>query len=96
MSKLVYVETPELKKKELPSTKTSTASHGTLIFTIVGIIAFSLLVTAGFAYTGYSSGHYSTAYALCKDDVLSMERTGAYHSVNEIMAALKSCDGVAI
>jgi hypothetical protein len=44
---------------------------------------------------GYESGHYSQAYGLCKDDVLSHARMGAYHSVDETMAALKSCDGVA-
>jgi hypothetical protein len=92
MSELVYVKTLGLKKKELPLAKTSSASHGTLIFTIVGIIAFSLLVTVGFAYAGYISGHYSHSYALCKDDVLSKERTGAYDSVDGIMTALKSCD----
>ena len=92
MSKLVYVKTPDLKKKELPLAKTSSASHGTLIFTIVGMIAFSLLVAVGFAYTGYISGHYSDSYALCKDDVLSKERMGAYDAVDGIMTALKSCD----
>ena len=91
MSELVYVKTLGLKK-ELPLAKTSSASHGTLIFTIVGIIAFSLLVTVGFAYMGYISGHYSHSYALCKDDVLSKERMGVYDSVDGIMTALKSCD----
>jgi hypothetical protein len=43
---------------------------------------------------GYSSGHYSNEYGLCKDDILSHERMGAYQSVDETMAALKSCDGV--
>ena len=92
MSELVYTKTLGLKKKELPLAKTSSAGHGTLIFTVVGIIAFSLLVTVGFAYTEYISGHYSHSYALCKDDVLSKERMGAYDSIDGIMTALKSCD----
>jgi hypothetical protein len=92
MSELVYVKTLGLKKKELPLAKTSSASHGTLIFSIVRIIAFSLLVTVGFAYMGYISGHYLHSHAPCKDDVLSKERMGAYESVDGIMTALKSCD----
>jgi hypothetical protein len=95
MSKMMYVEAPELKKKEVLLAKASTTGHRILMFTIVVIVAFSLLVTVGFAYMGYSSGHYSQAYSLCKDDILSHERMGAYNSVDEIMAALKSCDGVA-
>jgi hypothetical protein len=91
-SELVYVKTLGLKKKELPLVKTSSASHGTLIFTIVRIIAFSLLVTVRFAYRGYISGHYSHSYALCKEDVLSKEKMGAYESVDGIMTALQSCD----
>jgi hypothetical protein len=92
---MMYVEAPELKKKEVLLAKPLTTGHRTLMFTIVVIIASSLLIAVGFAYVGYSSGHYSQAYSLCKDDILSHERMGAYNSVDEIMAALKSCDGVA-
>jgi hypothetical protein len=48
-----------------------------------------------------STTHYNTlmitivAYKLCEDDILLHERMGAYHSVDETMAAMKSCDGVA-
>jgi hypothetical protein len=94
MSKMMYVESPELKKKEVLLAKPSTTGPGTLMFTIVVIVASSLIVTVGFAYMGYSSGHYSQAYSLCKDDILSHERMGAYNSVDKIIAALKSCDGV--
>jgi hypothetical protein len=92
---MMYVEAPELKKKEVLLAKPSTTGHGTLMFMIVVIVASSLLIAVGFAYVGYSSGHYSQAYSLCKDDILSQERMGAYNSVDEIMAALKSCEGVA-
>jgi hypothetical protein len=95
MSKMMYIEAPELKKKKVLLAKPSTTGHRTLMFTIVIIIASSLLVAVGFAYMGYSSGHYSQAYSLCKDDILSHERMGAYNSVDKIIAALKSCDGVA-
>jgi hypothetical protein len=94
MSKMMYVEAPELKRKEVLLAKPSTTGPGTLMFTIVVVIASSLLITVGFAYVGYSSGHYSQAYSLCKDDILSRERMGEYDSVDKIMAALKSCDGV--
>ena len=90
----MYIEAPELKKKKVLFAKPSTTGHRTLMFTIVIIIASSLLVAVGFAYMGYSSGHYSQAYSLCKDDILSHERMGAYNSVDKIIAALKSCDGV--
>jgi hypothetical protein len=94
MSKMMYIEASELKKKKVLLAKPSTTGHRTLMFTIVIIIASSLLVAVGFAYMGYSSGHYSQAYSLCKDDILSHERMGAYNSVDKIIAALKSCDGV--
>ena len=65
------------------------------MITIAIIVGSSLLIGIGFAYMGYSSGHYSNEYGLCKDDILSQVRMGAYQSVDETMAALKSCDGVA-
>jgi hypothetical protein len=43
---------------------------------------------------GYTSGHFSEAYVLCKNDVLSQVRIGLYQSADEITAALGSCDGV--
>jgi hypothetical protein len=55
---------------------------------------FSLVIGVGFAYMGYTSGHYSKAYELCKDDILSHARMGTYQSVDESAAALRSCDGV--
>lgn len=91
MSKLLYVKKPELKKK--PVDKPSTTGHGTL-FTIVAVVGVSLLIGVGFAYMGYTSGHFSKAYGLCKEDVLAHERIGAYQSVDEITSALGSCDGV--
>jgi hypothetical protein len=91
MSKLLYVKKPELKKK--PVDKPSTTGHGTL-FTIVAVVGVSLLISIGFAYMGYTSGHFSTAYGLCKEDVLAHERIGTYQSVDEITSALGSCDGV--
>ena len=88
MSKMMYVNAPVPKSKEEVVTKTSTTPHNNLMITIVIIVASSLLIGIGFAYMGYSSG-------LCKDDILSQERIGAYPSVGETMAALKSCDSVA-
>jgi hypothetical protein len=95
MSKMMYVNAPVPKSKEEVVTKTSTTPHNMLMITIVIIVASSLLIGIGFAYMGYSSGYYSQAYGLCKDDILSQERIGAYPSVGETMAALKSCDSVA-
>ena len=63
-----------------------------LMITIVVIAGSSLLIGIGFAYMGYDSGHFSQAYGLCRDDVLSHQRMGAYHSVDETMEALKSFD----
>jgi hypothetical protein len=94
MSKLIYVKKPETKKKEIRVDKPLTANHGTLIFTIGIVVGISLLIGVGFAYMGYTSGHFSEAYGVCKDDILSHERMGAYQTVDEITAALRSCDGV--
>jgi hypothetical protein len=94
MSKMMYVKTPEQKKREVPADKPLTTNHRTWMFTIVIIVAFSLLIGIGFAYMGYTSGHYSKAYELCRDDILSHSRMGAYQSVDEFTAALTTCDGV--
>jgi hypothetical protein len=94
MSKIMYIAAPAPKSKEEVITKPLTTHHNTLMITIVAIVASSLLIGIGFAFMGYNSGHYSTAYVLCKDDVLAHERIGTYVSVDETMAALKSCDGV--
>jgi hypothetical protein len=94
MSKMMYVNAPSSESEEVV-TKPLTTHHNPLMITIVVIAASSLLIGIGFAYMGYDSGHYSQAYGLCRDDVLSHERMGAYQSVDETMAALISCDGVA-
>ena len=94
MSKMMYAKAPAPEGKEEVVTKPLTTHHNSLMITIVIILASSSLIGIGFAYTGYDSGHYSQAYGLCRDDVLSHQRMGAYHSVDETMAALKSCDGV--
>jgi hypothetical protein len=94
MSKMMYVDAPAPESKEV-ITRSLTTHYNTLMITIVVIAASSLLIGIGFAYMGYDSGHYSHAYGLCRDDVLSDERMGTYHSVDETLAALKSCDGVA-
>ena len=90
----MYVSGPSPESEEVV-TKPLTTRHNPLMITIVVIAASSLLIGIGFAYMGYDSGHYSQAYGLCRDDVLSDERMGAYQSVDETMAALKSCDIVA-
>jgi hypothetical protein len=95
MSKMMYATAPASKGKEEIVTKSSTTHYNPLMITIVIILASSSLIGIGFAYMGYDSGHFSQAYGLCKDDVLSHQRMGAYHSVDETMAALKSCDVVA-
>jgi hypothetical protein len=64
-----------------------------LALTIITVISISLLIAVSFVYMGYTSGHYSQAYVLCKDDVLEDVRTGVYQSVSEITSALKTCDG---
>ena len=90
----MYVKAPAPKREEEVVTKPLTTHHNTLMITIAIIVGSSLLIGIGFAYMGYSSGHYSIEYGLCKDDILSQVRTGMYPSVDETMAALKSCDGV--
>jgi hypothetical protein len=95
MSKNMYVvKALESKQKEIPTDKPLMTNHRILMFTIVVIVALSLLIGVEFTYIGYTSGHYSKAYGLCRDDILSHERMGAYQSVDEITAALRSCDGV--
>jgi hypothetical protein len=95
MSKMMYVKAPAAKRdREVVVTKPLTTHYNPLMITIAIIIGSSLLIGIGFAYMGYTSGHYSNEYGLCKDDILSHERMGAYQSVDETMAALKSCDGV--
>ena len=89
MSQLIYVKKPEVKKEEIPR-----ESHRTLILTIAIVVGLSILIGVGFAYTGYTSGHFSEAYVLCKNDMLSQVRIGVYQSVDEITAALGSCGGV--
>ena len=93
MSKMIYVNALEPKKKEIHTDKPLTTNHGTL-FTIVIVVGISALIGVGFAYMGYTSGHFSEAYVLCKENTLSQVRIGVYQSVDEITAALKSCDGV--
>jgi hypothetical protein len=88
----MYVKRLETKKK--PVDKPLSSNHRTLMFTIGIVVGMSLLIGVGFAYMGYTSGHFSTAYSLCKEDVLSHGRIGTYQSVDEITAALGSCDGV--
>jgi hypothetical protein len=90
----MYATAPASKSKEIVI-KSSTTRYNPLIITIVIILSSSSLIGIGFAYMGYDSGHYSQAYGLCRDDVLSHQRMGAYHSVDETMAALKSCNVVA-
>jgi hypothetical protein len=94
MSKMMYVKVPAPKSEGEVVTKPLTTHYNTLMITIIIIVASSLLIGIGFAYTGYSSGHYTIEYGLCRDDVLSHERMGTYPSVDETMAALKSCDGI--
>ena len=90
----MYVKAPAPKIEEVVVTKPLRTHHNTLMITIAIIVGASLLIGIGFSYMGYSSGHYSNEYGLCKDDILSRERMGAYQSVDETIAALKSCDGV--
>jgi hypothetical protein len=91
MSQILYVKTLELKKKEVLTDK---PNHRMLILTVVIIVGISSLIGIGFAYMGYTSGHFSEAYVLCKENTLSQVRVGAYQSADEITAALKSCNGV--
>ena len=90
MSKLVYVKKQEVSQ-EIPAAKRLIANHWALMLTVVIIVGLSTLVGIGFAYMGYTSGEFSEAYMLCKNDVLSQVRVGAYQSPNEITAALESC-----
>ena len=90
MSKLIYVKKQEVSQ-EISAPKRLIANHGALILTVVIIVGLSTLVGIGFAYMGYTSGEFSEAYMLCKSDVLSQVRVGAYQSPNEITAALESC-----
>jgi hypothetical protein len=94
MSKMIFAEAKEPKLEILLASKPLTTNHSVLMITIAVTMAFSLLIGVGFAYIGYTSGHYSTAYADCKGDILAHERMGAYQSVDGIMAALESCEGV--
>ena len=88
----MYVKKLEVKKEQIPTDKHLTTNHRTLMHSIVAVVGLSILI--GVAYMGYTSGHFSEAYVLCKNDVLSQERIGVYQSANEITAALQSCDGV--
>ena len=94
MSKLMYVKKLRAKNEEIPIDKPLTANHRTLMLTIVVVVGSSILIGVGFAYMGYTSGQFSEAYVLCKNDVLSQVRIGVYQSANEITAALRSCNGV--
>lgn len=91
MSQILYVNALESKKKEV---RTDRPNHRMLMLTIVVIVGISSLIGIGFAYMGYTSGHFSEAYVLCKENTLSQERIGVYQSADEITAALRSCDGV--
>jgi hypothetical protein len=82
------------KKEEIPTDTPLTTNHTTLMHTIVVVAGLSILIGVGFAYMGYTSGHFSEAYVLCKNDVLSQVIIGEYQSANEITAALRSCNGV--
>jgi hypothetical protein len=94
MSKTKYVKAQEAKKKEKHTDKPLMANHRMLMFTIVAVVATSSLIGFGFAYMGYTSGYYSEAYGICKENILSYARMGAYPSVDEVTVALKSCEGV--
>jgi len=91
MSQILYVNTLEPKKKEV---RTDRPNHRFLILTIVVVVGISSFIGIGFAYLGYTSGHFSEAYVLCKENTLSQVRIGAYQSADEITAALRSCNGV--
>ena len=90
----MYVKKLEVKKEPIPTDKHLTTNHRTLMHTIVVVVGLSILIGVGFAYVGYTSGHFSEAYVLCKYNVLSQVRIGVYQSANEITAALQSCNGV--
>jgi hypothetical protein len=65
----------------------------TLTFTIVAIVTIASLITVGFVNMAYTSGHYSKAYQLCKDSILTNERMGAYPSLKAFNVVLKTCEG---
>lgn len=94
MSKVIFVNVPESKKKGIQTDRPFLSNHLMLMYTIVIVVTASSVIGFGFAYMGYTSGHYSEAYGLCKANVLAYERVGAYPSVDEVTAALKSCEGV--
>ena len=88
MNQIAYVNALEPKKKGIHTDKPLTTNHGRL-FTIVIVVGISALIGVGFAYMGYTSGHYSEAYGLCKENTLSQVRVGVYQSVDEITASSK-------
>ncbi len=87
----MYVKKQEVGHQDIPEAKRLIANHGALMLTVVIIVGLSTLVGIGFAYMGYTSGEFAEAYMLCKNDVLSQVRIGAYQSPNEITVALESC-----
>jgi hypothetical protein len=90
----MYVKKLEIKKEEILTDKPLTTNHRTLMLTSVVVVGLSILIGVGFAYMGYTSGQFSEAYVLCKNDVLSLVRMGEYQSANEITAVLRSCNGI--
>jgi hypothetical protein len=90
MSKLIYSKEIEKREELVPK---PLRHNRVLAITIITVISISLLIAVSFVYVGYTSGHYSQAYVLCKDDVLGDVRTGVYQSVGEITSALRNCDG---
>jgi hypothetical protein len=67
----MYVKKLEIKKEEILTDKPLKTNHRTLMLTSVVVVGLSILIGVGFAYMGYTSGHFSEAYVLCKNDVLS-------------------------
>ena len=94
MIKLMYVKKLEIKKEEILTDKPLKTNHRTLMLTSVVVVGLSILIGVGFAYMGYTSGLFSEAYVLCKNDVISQVKMGEYQSANEITAALRSCSGI--
>jgi hypothetical protein len=84
----MYVKKLEIKKEEILADKPLKTNHRTLMLTSVVVVGLSILIGVGFAYMGYTSGHFS------ENDVLSQVRMGEYQSANEITAALRSCSGI--
>ena len=82
MNQIAYVNALE-PKKGIHTDRPLTTNHDTL-FTIVIVVGISALIGVGFAYMGYTSGHYSEAYGLCKENTLSQVRVGVYQSIDEI------------